>query len=200
MDYAGDILLGSTIDIQFTTVDATGLPTTLAGSPVVSAYVGSGLGQITAGITLSVNHDGITGLNNVSVVASTGNGFAIQTNVSLVITTGTVDSISVVGYAIGSFSIENRVVRSVTDAPTVQDVVDGVWDESRASHVVSGSFGQGAASVQGSVTGSVASVTGNVGGNVAGSVASVTATVNADIKKINGTTVNGDGSGTPWGP
>lgn len=28
----------------------------------------------------------------------------------------------------------------------------------------------------------------------------VTSNVNADIKKINGTTVNGDGSGTPWGP
>jgi hypothetical protein len=48
--------------------------------------------------------------------------------------------------------------------------------------------------------GAVASVTGNVGGNVVGSVGSVVATVPADIKKINGTTVNGDGSVTPWGP
>lgn len=31
-------------------------------------------------------------------------------------------------------------------------------------------------------------------------VTSVTNTVNADIKKVNGVTVNGDGSGTPWGP
>jgi hypothetical protein len=33
-----------------------------------------------------------------------------------------------------------------------------------------------------------------------GSVASVTANVNADVKKINGTTVLGDGAATPWGP
>lgn len=41
-------------------------------------------------------------------------------------------------------------------------IVDKVWDELRSSHVVSGSFGQGAASVQGNVTGSVNSVTSGV--------------------------------------
>jgi hypothetical protein len=57
-----------------------------------------------------------------------------------------------------------------------------------------------------SVSGSVGSVAGNVGGNVVGSVGSVmaavtvTGTVNADIKKVNGVTVNGNGAGTPWGP
>lgn len=51
----------------------------------------------------------------------------------------------------------------------------------------------------GSVTGAVGSVTGNVGGNVVGSVASVTANVNADVKKINGATVNGSGTaGDLW--
>ena len=49
----------------------------------------------------------------------------------------------------------------------VDEIVDAVWDEARAGHVVAGSFGQGVASVQGSITGSVASVTGNVGGSVA---------------------------------
>ncbi len=71
---------------------------------------------------------------------------------------------------------------------------------------LSGSVGSVTGAV-GSVTGAVGSVTGNVGGNVTGSVGSVvgavgsvTATVNADMKKINGTTVAGDGAGTPWGP
>jgi len=211
MSYAGDILLGNTINFKFTTKNASLAPTTLAGSPVISAYVGNSTTQITAGITLTVDFDSVTGFNHVAVVASGGNGFATQTDISLVVTTGTVDGVSYVGTVIGSFSIENRVVRSVTDAPTVQNVVDGVWNEPRASHVTAGSFGQGAASVQGNVTGNVAgsvgsvtgavgSVTGNIGGNVTGSVGSVTATVNADVKKINGTTVNGDGSGTPWGP
>lgn len=203
-DYFGDILLGSTINIKFTTKNAALVPFTLAGTPVISAYIGSSGTQLTAGITLSVNFDSVTGLHNVEVVASNGNGFSANTDVSLVVTTGTVDGVSYVGTVIGNFSIQNRIVNSVADAPSVQDLVDGVYDEARSSHTTAGTFGQGVASVQGnitgSVTGSVASVTGNVGGNVVGSVASVTANVNADVKKINGTTVVGDGSGTPWGP
>jgi len=55
-------------------------------------------------------------------------------------------------------------------------VVDKVWDELRASHTTAGTFGQGAASVQGNVTGSVGSVTGAVGSVTAG----VTVTTNND--------------------
>lgn len=107
--YRGDIRLGDTIDVKFTTRRfSTGAPFTLAGTPAVSAYVGNSTTEITAGITLSVDFDSRTGLNNVRVVASSGNGFATATNVDLVITTGTVDSVSVVGEVIGSFSIENR--------------------------------------------------------------------------------------------
>lgn len=108
MNYFGDIRLGNTIDIKFTTVSSTGAPTTLAGTPVISAYVGNGTTEITAGITLTVDFDSRTGLNNVRVVASSGNGFATATDVILVITTGTISGVSAVGYVIGSFSIENR--------------------------------------------------------------------------------------------
>ena len=55
-----------------------------------------------------------------------------------------------------------------------QAVTGGVWGEARSNHAVSGSFGEGVSSVQGSVTGSVkGSVNGNVDGNVTGSVGSV---------------------------
>lgn len=106
--YRGDLRLGDTIDIKFTTVNTSGVPTQLAGTPVVSAYIDNSLTQITAGITLSVDFDGVTGLNNVRVVASSGNGFATATNVDLIITTGTVSAASVVGYLVGAFSIEDR--------------------------------------------------------------------------------------------
>lgn len=106
--YHGDIRLGDTIDIKFTTRQISGAPSTLAGSPVVSAYPGNSTTQLTAGITLTVDFDSVTGLNNVRVVASSGNGYATATNYTLVITTGTVNSVSVVGECIGSFSIENR--------------------------------------------------------------------------------------------
>ncbi len=106
--YQGDIRLGDTIDVKFCTVQASGAPTTLAGSPVISAYLSNSTTQLTAGITLSVDFDAVTGLNNVRVVATSGNGYATATNYSLIITTGTVNSVSAVGYEVGSFSIENR--------------------------------------------------------------------------------------------
>lgn len=127
MAYLGDITLGDTVDLKFSTVGTTGAPTTLAGTPVVSAYVGNSTTQITAGITLTVDFDAVTGLHNVRVVASGANGFASQTNVDLVITTGTVGGTSVVGYVIGSFSIENRSTQALATAANLA-VVAGYLD------------------------------------------------------------------------
>jgi hypothetical protein len=106
--YCGDIRLGDTIDIKFTTRQISGAPSTLSGTPVISAYPSNSTTQLTAGITLTVDFDSVTGYNNVRVVASSGNGYATATNYDLCITTGTVNSVSVVGESIGSFSIENR--------------------------------------------------------------------------------------------
>lgn len=126
MSYRGDIALGSTIDLKFTTRRfTTGVPFTLAGTPSVAAYVGNGTTEITAGITLSVDFDSRTGLNNVNIVATSGNGFAAGTNVDIVITAGTVDSVSVVGEVVGSFSIDNRSGLRPTTAGRTLDVSAG---------------------------------------------------------------------------
>ena len=126
MSYHGDIALGQTIDIKFTTRRfSTGAPFTLAGTPSVAAYVGNGTTEITAGITLTVDFDSRTGLNNVRVVATGGNGYAAATDVELVITAGTVDSVSVVGEVVGSFSIENRSSLRPTTAGRTLDVSAG---------------------------------------------------------------------------
>ena len=126
MSYHGDIPLGQTIDILFPTRRfSTGAPFTLAGTPAVAAYVGNSTTEITAGITLTVDFDSRTGTNNVRVVASSGNGFAAATDVALVITAGTVDSVSVVGEVVGSFSIENRSSLRPTTAGRTLDVSAG---------------------------------------------------------------------------
>lgn len=122
MSHRGDITLGDTIDIGFTTVDTTGAPTTLAGSPVVKAKIGDGTSVITAGITLTtdVNLGGggaVTGLHNVRVAATGGNGYTTGTNVELVITTGTIGGSSAVGYIVGSFSIGARSAFARLGAP-----------------------------------------------------------------------------------
>jgi len=108
MAHHGDIVIGQTIDIKFCTVQSTGAPSTLGGTPAISAYIGNSTTQVTAGITLTADFDGVTGLNNVRVVATEANGYTPGTEVQLVITTGTVNSVSVVGYVVGSFSIMNR--------------------------------------------------------------------------------------------
>jgi hypothetical protein len=113
MTYIGDFALGVTFDHKFTTVQSTGAPATLSGTPVISIYAGNSTTEITAGITLTVDFDSRTGLNNVRVVATAGNGFAAATNYQIVITTGTVNSVSVVGYVVGSFSIENRGIQGI---------------------------------------------------------------------------------------
>ena len=122
VSYIGDFRLGDTFDTKFTTVSTTGAPTTLAGTPVISAYVGNSLTQITAGITLTVDFDGVTGLHNVRVVATSGNGYATASNYQLVITTGTVGGTSVAGYVVAEFSIEARSAVMPTVAARTLDV------------------------------------------------------------------------------
>jgi len=66
-----------------------------------------------------------------------------------------------VGGAVTVATNNDKTGYSLTSAQ--EDViVDKVWDELRSAHVVSGSFGQGAASVQGNVTGSVTTITSGV--------------------------------------
>src|SRR3990172_5127335 len=127
MSYVGDFSLGSTFDVKFTTVNTSGVPTTLAGTPVISAYPDNSLTELTAGITLSVDFDGRTGMHNIRVVATSGNGYAAGSNYSLVITTGTVGGNSVVGYVVGEFSIEARsAVRPTTAGRTLAIESDGI--------------------------------------------------------------------------
>ena len=108
--YFGDIRLGDTIDIKFTTVDpSTGIATTGASLAVV-AYPGNSTTEITAGITTTFTSgfDNVAGLVNVRIVATSGNGYATATNYALVLSAGTVSSVSMIGYCVGHFSIENR--------------------------------------------------------------------------------------------
>ena len=190
MSYHGDIRLGDTIDVKFTTVNTSGVPTTLAGTPVISAYVGNGTTEITAGITLTVDFDARTGLHNVRIVASSGNGFATATNVSLVITTGTVGGSSVVGYEIGSFSIENRSAVMPTTAARTLDVSAGGEAGVDWANIGSPTTAQNLSAtnidvdqVVASVSGAVGSVTGAVGSVAAGGITATsiaTGAVDAD--------------------
>ncbi len=110
-----DVTLGDTIDFKFNTCSpTTGAPITLAGTPVISAYVGNSTTEITAGITLTTDFDGRTGLHNVRAVLTSGNGYTTGTDVSFVITTGTVDSVSAVGVQVYEVTIGRAITANVT--------------------------------------------------------------------------------------
>ena len=128
--YLGDFNASDIIDFKFTTFrPSTGAPFTLAGSPVVSVYKDNSTTQSTAGVTLSVDFNAVTGLHNVRITTSSDATFyANGGEFECVITTGTVDSVSVVGSCVGRFTL------GVT--------ASNVWDALLASYAVNNSFGQ----------------------------------------------------------
>lgn len=102
-----DYTVGDTIYFKFTTrAFATGIPTTLAGSPVLSVYEDASVTQITAGVSITADLDSVAGLNLATIVATGGNGFETGKHYAVVITTGTVSAVSVVGEVIGQFTLE----------------------------------------------------------------------------------------------
>lgn len=105
--YLGELIDGGTHDFTFTTKNSSDLPTTLLGTPVLSIYKDNNIVQTTAGITLIVDFDGLTGLNHVRLVL-TDAFYVIDTDYSIVITAGTVAGSTVVGTTIARFSIDNR--------------------------------------------------------------------------------------------
>lgn len=107
--YQGDLTEDQTLDFTFTTRQfSTGAPFTLAGTPALSVYKANGTTQSTAGVTLTVDFDTVTGLNHVRIDTSADAFYATANDYSVVITTGTVDGVSVMGETIATFSIENR--------------------------------------------------------------------------------------------
>lgn len=104
----GDFTPGKTIVFDFNTHKADGTPITLAGTPAISVYKNSTT-ESTAGVTLTVDYDSRTGMHHVVIDTSAdGTFYAAGNDFRAVITTGTVDSISVVGTVVGAFSLSNR--------------------------------------------------------------------------------------------
>ena len=103
----GDYQLGDTIYIPFTSrAFATGIPTVLAGSPVVTGNRDASVTQFTTGITLTVSHDSIVGKNLITVVATGANAYVAGETYTLYLSAGTVATVSVVGEVVGHFTLD----------------------------------------------------------------------------------------------
>lgn len=105
--HLGDYAPSTVIRTKFTTCQpSTGAPFTLVGSPALAVYKDDSTTQSTAGLTLSVNFDSVTGMHHAIIDTSAdGTFYSTGSNFDLVLTAGTVDGISVAGTVIASFSI-----------------------------------------------------------------------------------------------
>ena len=123
----GDFTAGKTIICRFNTHKADGTPITLAGTPAVLCYKNSTTESASTGITLTVDYDSRTGLHHVAIDTSANSSFFAEGNdFDIVITAGTVDSISVVGTVVGTFSLANRsALRPTTADRTLLVASDG---------------------------------------------------------------------------
>ena len=111
MSYLGDFAEDyATLNFKFLTrnVQGAGSPPFALASGVISVYKANGTTQSVAGVTLTTPFDSVTGLANVLIDLSSDSFYATGNDYQVVITTGTVNSISVVGEVVTEFSIENR--------------------------------------------------------------------------------------------
>lgn len=88
---------------------STGAPFTLAGTPVLSVYKDNSATQSVTGVTLTVDFDSLAGLHDYAVDTSAdGTFYSAGSSFAVVITTGTVDSVSVVGTVVGRFTLNKQ--------------------------------------------------------------------------------------------
>ena len=182
--HLGDYDLSTVIYGKFTTFrPSTGAAFTLGGTPALSVYKDNSNTQSTTGVTLTADFDSLTGLNHFAIDTSAdGTFYSAGSNFDIVITTGTVDSVSVVGSVVASFSIRKTSALKPTTAGRTLDVsatgeagLDWANIGSPTTAVNLSGTNIDVDQVVASVSGAVGSVTGDVGGNVTGSVGTVNA-------------------------
>lgn len=123
-DYAEDY---ATVNVIFNIPrDDTGAPIILAGGPVVSVYKGSNVTPKTSAesyITLDLDYASVVGLCHILIDLSGDAFFATGEDYSVVLTTGTVNSIVKVSTVLAFFSIENR---SSVESTSIASILAGV--------------------------------------------------------------------------
>ncbi len=123
-----DYQLEDTLYIPFTTrAFATGIPTVLAGSPVVDIYRDdTTLIAITAEtLTVSAGAGGIAGFNLITITATAATGFVAGETYHCILSAGTVDGVSVVGEVVATFTLQMsaaaKAVGAIADSAAAGD-------------------------------------------------------------------------------
>jgi hypothetical protein len=122
----GDFDTSAVIYGKFVSVRVdTGAPATLT-SGALSVYKDNSTTQSTTGVTFTGDFDSVTGLNHFAIDTSTdGTFYSAGSFFDIVITTGTVNSISAVGFCVGQFTIKKTSQLRPTTAGRTLDVSAG---------------------------------------------------------------------------
>jgi hypothetical protein len=122
----GDFDTSAVIYGKFVSVRVdTGAPATLT-SGALSVYKDNSVTQSTTGVTFTGDFDSVTGLNHFAIDTSTdGTFYSAGSFFDIVITTGTVNSISAVGFCVGQFTIKKTSQLRPTTAGRTLDVSAG---------------------------------------------------------------------------
>jgi hypothetical protein len=118
MMYLGDFPDDQILRFAFSTRGAGGASITFAGTPSLAVYKDDSDTQSTAGITLTVDRDAVTGQHLVEVNLSSDPFYSAGSDYSITVISGTVDGVDVVGQVLANFSIQNRHMRGTDDAAT----------------------------------------------------------------------------------
>lgn len=101
-----EIALSTTQYAKFTTVNGSGLPTTLGNTPSLVYYVNGGTTSFTSGLSLTADFNSTTGLNHVAVTVTTScTGLVSGAQVAVLVAAGTVSGVSMVGYPVFEYAI-----------------------------------------------------------------------------------------------
>ena len=124
----------STIYHFFNTHKADGTPITLAGTPGIDIYKDNGTTQDAddSGLTLTVDFDGVTGLHLVTIdTSSDGTFYATGHVFNVVLSAGTVDSVSVVGTTVYQFKLGEvpADVAKISGDSTAADNLEDFYEE-----------------------------------------------------------------------
>lgn len=104
-----DITLEDTWAFGFTTRSfTTGIPTTLAGTPVLSVKEEGNDTFITGGVSVDIDTGAspVAGMHEGTVVSTAANGYEVGKSYFVFISTGTVGGVSVVGEVLKNFTIQ----------------------------------------------------------------------------------------------
>jgi len=122
---ASDYQLEDTLYLPFTTrAYATGIPTVLA-SGQVDIYEDATATPIITSETFVSDLNSVAGLNMVTITATAATGFGTGQHYSVVLGAGTVDSVSVIGEVVATFTLEmSAAERIASDTHSLLVVVD----------------------------------------------------------------------------